>query len=79
MIKKMYQWVVLQDGEIVSYGVEDTSIERFVERIFPKAFTTVDRDLSSMQEYADKYLSEYNYIFNYKEIEIDFSDLMKEE
>ena len=75
----MYKWIVLQNDEIVNSGILDEPVDVFVEDIFPKvSSSSVDRYLSEMQEYADKYLSEHKYIFRYAEVEIDFSDLMEE-
>jgi len=78
MKKIMYKWIVLQNNEVVSCGILDESVDIFVEDIFPKANSTADRYLSDLQEYADTNLSEHNYDFRYEEVEIDFSDLMKE-
>lgn len=78
MKKTYYKWILIQDGEVINHGVENSSIEIFVDCVFPNTSSSVDRNLSEMQDYADKYLSEYNYIFKYKEIKIDFSDLTGE-
>ena len=76
-MKTMYKWIVLQSGEVVASGILEESVEIDVEKIFPKANSFADRCLSELQEYADTYLSEYNYDFRYVEVEIDFSDLME--
>jgi len=76
MKKTFYKWVVLKDGEVVRCDVVDEPIEISVDKVFPHCNSSADRDLYDMQEYADEYLSEYNYEFKYKEIEIDFTDLV---
>lgn len=78
MKKTMYKWIVLQDEELVNYGILDEPVDIFVEEIFPKANSIADRFISDLQEYADRHLWKYHYTFKYKEIEIDFSDLEKE-
>jgi len=75
MKKTFYKWAVLQNGEIVNYGIEEEPIEIPVERIFPSLFSFADRSLDELQAYADQHLKSENYIFRYKEIEIDFSNL----
>jgi len=73
-----YKWIVIQNGEIIRHGIADEPIEIDVEKIFPKANSDADRNLAELQEYADKYLSEHKYIFRYKQIGMDFSDLKEE-
>ena len=77
MKKVMYKWVVLQNHEVVNFGILEEPVDIFVEKIFPKADSVADRFIEGLQEYANKYLSEHNYDFRYKEIEVDFSDLME--
>lgn len=76
MKKTFYKWIVLQNNEVVRYGIVDEPIEIDVEKVFPSANSSADRDLCEMQEYADKYLKECNYDFRYKEIKVDFYDLV---
>jgi len=75
MKKVFYKWILLENGEIVNYGIEDHCIEIFVDHVFPHENSSSDRDLFEMQEYADKYIPEHKYVFKYKETKIDFSDL----
>jgi len=76
MKKTFYKWVVLKDGEVVRCGIEDRYCEIFVDHIFPDLNSSVDRDLSQMQGYADKYLFDHKYFFNFIAIKVDFSDLV---
>jgi len=77
MKKIMYKWIVLENGKIVDFGILDEPVDIFVEEIFPKANSNADRYINDLQDYADEYLSEFNYDFRWKEIDVDFSDLMK--
>lgn len=78
MKKTMYKWIVLENGQFIDFGILDESVDIFVEKIFPKANSNADRYINDLQDYADEHLSEFNYDFRWKEIDVDFSDLMKE-
>jgi hypothetical protein len=72
-----YKFVVFDKyDDLVDHGVLNSSIEVFVEDVFPKCNSCSDRSLSEMQDYADEYLSEHGYKFFYEELYIDFNDLI---
>ena len=83
MKKTFWKWILFKEGEctgekeIVRVGIVDTPIEIDVEHVFPDFDYCGDRNLCDMQEFADNNsrLAKRKYTFEYKEIEIDFSDL----
>jgi len=85
MKKTFYKWILIGKDEftneniVVNYGIVDEPIELDVEKVFPNFNYCGDRDLYDMQKFADKNFPDKKYIFRYKEIEIDYSDLMDDE
>jgi len=78
MEKTMYKWITLdEEGEVVSFGIEDSPIEFDVNKLHPRLNYFGDRDMCEVQKFLDKHYGHLFLLFNYKEVEIDFKELLK--
>ena len=78
MKKTMYKWMVIDKyDEIVSYGIENESIEMPLDYLHRAIDSCSDKNMSEIQEYLDEYHLELKLRFYYKEIEVDFADCVE--
>jgi len=74
--RSIWIWKLLDPyGNIKNWGVVNEPIDIFVENIIPEDHSSIDRNLSEIQDYIDKHHSEKGYIFSYEEFVIDMDNM----
>ena len=62
-------------NELINWGVREESIEMFVEDVIPECVnSSIDRDMSDMQDCIDEYFPDKNYIFQYQNFNVKFGE-----